>query len=645
MRLERHATSTGRLSPSPALSRCWRLAWLILLTFGLLASMWQASDIARERALAELKEDAENELRLSAANLNGYLLRFDYLPQMLATREGVRRFLSSPHSQDPMALNLLLDRFRFTSGVSDVYLLDKEGTTIAASNWHRPNTFIGHNYAFRSYYTQAISGRQGRFYGLGTQSLERGYFFSAPVWLDDTSPDATPDGVIVVKVLLDEVEQSWAEQDAELFVTDRDAIIFMASRPELRMSALNALSATEREALRRTQRYAMEPLAYSGIVVEADQGPSGQMVRFEHGPLSGERYFRQTRSLVEFGWQMHILKSLAPVISAQWMAALMAGGLYGIVALGGGIGWQRRRLRREREAFAERERQTLARVRDELEISVERRTHDLTASNQLLSAEIDERRRAETNLRQTQDELIQAAKLAVLGQLAAGINHELNQPLAAIRAYAENARRFIELARVDQADANLAQIVELTERMADISAQLRQFSRKSSERHESIAVQACIHYALRLFHSRLRDERIEVIERLPNEPLWAIGDLVRLEQVLVNLIGNALAAMKERPAPTLTLSAARDAGGVVIHVQDTGPGIVEEHLTRIFEPFFTTKAPGKGLGLGLSISSRIMDDLGGTLTATNAPEGGARFTLTLPAAVPPGTDSLESRHA
>ncbi|MDQ7730963.1 ATP-binding protein [Halomonas sp. SpR8] len=608
----------------------WRRLWLLVIPLGLLLCMWQAAQLAREQALSNLQDDAENELRLSAANLNGYLLRYDYLPQMLATREGVQRFLASPDSQDPIELNMLLDRFRFTAGVSDVYLLDRDADTIAASNWHRPNTFIGQNYAFRSYYTEAIAGRQGRFYGLGTQSLERGYFFSAPVWLDDTSPDAKPDGVLVVKVLLDDVEESWAEQDAELLVTDSDNIIFMASLPELRMNALYPLTNEQRQSLRDTRRYAMEPLTTSGIEVNAPYGLGSQLVSFSQGPLSGGEYLSLTRPIPEFGWQMHILKPLTPVVSAQWIAALMAGGLYGVVALGAGIGWQRLRLRREREAFAERERNTLARVRDELEVSVERRTRDLMASNQRLSDEIEERRRAEANLRQTQDELIQAAKLAVLGQLAAGINHELNQPLAAIRAYAENARRFMELAHHDKADANLEQIVELTERMADISAQLRQFSRKSSERQETISVQACIDYALRLFQSRLREGNVIIVHDWPTETLWVKGDLVRLEQVLVNLIGNALQAMKTVPAPQLTLGAHIHQQQVIISVSDNGPGIPEEHLGQIFEPFFTTKAPGSGLGLGLSISSRIMDDLGGKLQAANQPEGGASFTITLP---------------
>lgn len=636
--------------PSRSITTRWRLLWPAAIVLGLIFCMWQAAQFAREQALSSLQEDAENELRLSAANLNGYLLRYDYLPQMLATREGIQRFLGSPESQDAMPLNLLLDRFRFTAGVSDVYLLDRDANTLAASNWHRPNTFIGHNYAFRSYYTEAIAGRQGRFYGLGTQSLERGYFFSAPVWLDDTSPDARPDGVIVIKVLLDDVEAGWAEQDAELFVTDSDNIIFMASQPELRMNALYPLTDAQREELRETRRYAMEPLTYSGIELATSYGPGSYSVSFTQGPLSDVRYLSLTRPIPEFGWQMHILKPLTPVVRAQWVAAMMAGGLYGIIALAGGVGWQRLRLHREREAFAERERQTLARVRDELEVSVEHRTRDLVASNQRLSSEIEERRRAESNLRQTQDELIQAAKLAVLGQLAAGINHELNQPLAAIRAYAENARHFIELARVERADANLAQIVELTQRMADISAQLRQFSRKSSERQETISVQVCIEYALRLFHSRLRDGSVQVVQHWPDETLWVDGDLVRLEQVLVNLIGNALQAMKETPSPILTLSAAATEQQVSISVTDNGPGIAKQHLEQIFEPFFTTKAPGSGLGLGLSISSRIMDDLGGKLQVSCPAKGGASFTVTLPRSKTPNTSTSfptmeHSRHA
>ncbi|MDR9438482.1 MAG: ATP-binding protein [Halomonas sp.] len=606
-----------------------QLLWL-LVPFGLVLAMWQAALLARDQALQGLRQDAENELRLSAASLVGHLSRHDYLPALLASREMVRRFLASPGSQDPMPLNRLLDRFRATAGVSDIYLIDRHGDTLAASNWHRANTFIGQNYAFRSYFQDAIAGQTGRFYGLGVQSRERGYYFSAPVWLDDTEPDASPDGVMVVKVLLDTLEASWAEQDAELLVTDTDDIIFMASRPELRMKALTPLSGDEREALLDTRRYADEPLAPAGIEITGSPGKHSQRVGFQRGPLVGEDYLGLSRPMPAFGWEMHILKSLAPVLQTQWLAALMAGGLYGVVVLAGGIGWQRLRLRREREQFADRERRTLARARDELERNVQRRTHDLVETNRRLSGEIEERRRAEERLRQTRDELVQAAKLAVLGQLAAGINHELNQPLAAIRAYAENATEFLARRRSEAASGNLAQIIELTDRMAEISAQLRQFSRKSGDRPTSVSVPACFDYALRLFQSRLRDAGVTIERDWPEEQTWVRADLVRLEQVLVNLIGNALQAMAQTGTPQLQLGIEPDVDEVKIHVIDNGPGIPEAHLGRIFEPFFTTKSPGSGLGLGLSISARIIDDLGGRLAADPAPGGGARFTIILP---------------
>ncbi|WP_445158825.1 sensor histidine kinase [Halomonas sp. E14] len=611
----------------PLSARHWLL---LLLPLGLAMVMWQAAQVAREQALQNLVREAENELRLSAAGLESHLTRHDYLPQLLASREMVKRFLTNRGHQDPMPLNVLLDQFRAIANVSDVYLLDRYGTTLAASNWHLDNTFIGHNYAFRSYYQDAIAGGRGRFFGLGTQSLERGYYFSAPVWLDTTTPDARPEGVMVIKVLLDAVEASWAEQDAVLMVADQDNIIFMASHPALRMTALYPLSEQEHQALLATRRYADEPLSPSGLEVFERREDGSRLVRFTQGPLGEGSHLGLARHMEAFGWNMHILKPLDAVLKAQWFAALLAGGLYGVVILAGGVGWQRLRLRRERELFAERERQTLAHARDELERNVQLRTRDLTETNRRLSGEIEERRRAEESLRQTQDELIQAAKLAVLGQLAAGINHELNQPLAAIRAYAENARLFLERQRAEAADANLAQIVELTERMAEISAQLRQFSRKSGSTLTAVSVQACFDYALRLYQARLRSDDVRVERHWREEAVWVHADLVRLEQVLVNLIGNALQAMAETPEPRLILAIETPPGQVRISVTDTGPGIPEAQLSRIFEPFYTTKSPGSGLGLGLSISSRIVSDLGGRIEATNPPGGGACFTLTLP---------------
>ncbi|MFC0268937.1 sensor histidine kinase [Kushneria aurantia] len=616
--------------------RTRRVLIALVIVAGLLLMMWQGAQLARERALTDLHHTAGNALELSRANLTGYLTRHDYLPHLLATRESVRRFLARPEARrDGPALNRLLDSARAYADVSDVYLLDRSGTTIAASNWQRDDTFMGQNYAFRGYYRQAISGRSGRFHALGTQSGARGYYFSAPVWATGQAPDTPPDGVMVVKVGLDEIEREWRNLDATLLVSDINGIVFMASDPALRLSALQPLSESARRGLLATRRYTDEPLPASGLEILQSLPGGARLVR-----LGGRDYLNLSRPLARFNWSLHILEPLTPVVQAQWLGALGAGGGWMLIALGGAIGWQRRRLRRERERFAERERHTLAHARDELERHVTERTAELVDSNRQLSQEIDERRRAEESLRQTRDELVQAARLAVLGQLAASINHELNQPLGAIRAYADNARVLLQRDRRDDAAANLAQIAELVERMAAISAQLRQFSRKGGETLSDVSVQACFDYALRLFRARLEQADITVVSHMDESTCWVRADSVRLEQVLVNLIGNALQAMNDSAERQLMVAAEQGDEWVILSVADSGPGLSEEALEHLFEPFYTTRAAGKGLGLGLSISQRIVSDLGGRLEARNRAQGGALFVIHLPAAAcsqPPET--------
>ncbi|MBZ9567132.1 ATP-binding protein [Modicisalibacter tunisiensis] len=749
------------------LPKRWRRLLLLLVPLGLAVSVWQVSLLAREEALDALYAEGRNELRLSAAGVSAYLSRHDYLPHLLASREAVRYAVT--HPGDPaavMRLNRLFDDFRGIADVSDIYLLDDTGTTLAASNWDLPHSFVGQNYGFRPYFLDAMQGRMGRFYGLGTQSGERGYYFSAPVRVTDAQGGHIA-GVLVVKVLVAPLEANWTSLNGELLISDENGVVFMASSPALRLASLRPLQPDEREHLDATRRYDGAHLPTLDLTRLGRRSDGSRLMTFGDGPLEGERFLSVTRELPTLGWRMRMLKPLHSLESAQWQAGILAAGLYGVVILAGGIGWQRWRLRRERELFANRERRALAegqarvrgiidrtragllvldehaaltylnptaqalfghtpqsvegrhltellspadarsiaalrhtrqspaievlalrpggdgipleltvsrlvsphgqrwlatvfdiserkaqehalaRARDQLEQRVAERTRDLLASNQRLSSEIDERKRAEASLRQTQDELVQAAKLAVLGQMAAGINHELNQPLAAIRAYAENARAFIERGRHETADANLEQIVELTARMAEISAQLKQFSRKSGDNLTPVSVQASFGYALRLYRSRLVNAGVTITRDWPPGDVWVHADLVRLEQVLVNLIGNALQAMSETPEPHLWLRI-HPGETVRIEVRDNGPGIAEAHLGRVFEPFFTTKATGKGLGLGLSISARIIDDLGGQLDADNAESGGACFTITLPACAEPATAEPppeEERHA
>jgi two-component system C4-dicarboxylate transport sensor histidine kinase DctB len=293
---------------------------------------------------------------------------------------------------------------------------------------------------------------------------------------------------------------------------------------------------------------------------------------------------------------------------------------------------QRHKRRQERARYEERARLALRRTNDLLERRVSERTADLSTANAQLSREIDERRRAEADLRQTQGELIQAAKLATLGQMAASINHELNQPLAAIRSYADNGRALLDARRNEEARWNLEQIADLTERMSRIGGQLKVFSRKSRGQMCRVSVRAVVDAAQTIAAPRVRRTGAEVVVDLSEGDLGVRADEVLLQQVLVNLIGNALHAVDGLPAPRLRIRAAPHGAEVLLAVEDNGPGIASEHLQSIFDPFFTTKESGEGLGLGLTISQRIVEGLGGSLTAGSSPLGGARFQILLPAA-------------
>ena len=248
----------------------------------------------------------------------------------------------------------------------------------------------------------------------------------------------------------------------------------------------------------------------------------------------------------------------------------------------------------------------------------------------MLQDEVAERIRAERTLRAAQDELVQAGKLAVIGQLSTGIAHELNQPLAALRTLSGNGVRFLERGDVATTRANLERIAQLVDRMGLITGQLRAFASKSSGQLQPVALGRALDNALALLEPRLRQADAEIVRHCPLPEPFALCDANRLEQVLVNLIGNALDAMDGQPTPRIELDCAGIDGQARLSVRDHGPGLAEEALAHLFEPFFTTKAAGVGLGLGLTISAGIVRDFGGMLNGANHPDGGAVFTLQIP---------------
>ena len=460
---------------------------------------------------------------------------------------------------------------------------------------------------------------------LGTTSLKRGYYFAAPV--RDAAGEIL--GAITVKVLLEPLEAAWPGTLDRVIVTDSVGVILMSSRDDWRYRTLAPLSEAELGRILAQQQYTGASLAPLPIAARRAFGAKAERVELTGETAKtlagGEAFLLQSFPLQGIGLTVWSLSPASQVRGAVTQAVVLAAFGFLIVI---GLTWiwlQRRLAIRERFETDERH-------KAELEGKVAARTRALQTVNADLRAEVSERQKTERELREAQAELVQAAKMAALGQLSAGIGHELNQPLGAIRSYADNAKVLLERDRLPEVEANLTQISGITARMAEIVRRLKTFARKPSHKAEAVCLRSALDDALALMDSRIDGERIEI--EVPAEGARVLADPVRLQQTLVNLIGNALDAMAESKAPCLRFVAEPRGAQVALQVIDSGPGITDEALDHVFDPFYTTKDPGQGLGLGLSISYNILRDLGGSLTARNRPEGGACFTLTLPKAEP-----------
>ena len=562
-------------------------------------------------------------LELATQNLRGALNRAAMLPPLLAERPILARLLRDPSNSGILPfVNEQLRQTALSLDVSDIYLMDSTGLTIAASSYRTERSFVGRSFAYRPYFTQALSGELGRFHALGTTSGERGYFIAAPV-----RDERGILGVVAVKITLDAFEATWAESAATIIVRDMSNVIFLSDRPEWHFRTLGPLAEAALDTIVMTRQYPIAAL--SPLPARSDPlGTSGYEILTIEGSDGRAAYVMQTGLIAAAGWRVSILSPIAPA-QAQALTSLAIAVLITLfLLLVAAVIWQRRQ--RLEQELAARETEQIR-----LEARVRERTAELDAANTALRHEIDERVRTEARLRRTQAELVQAGKLAGLGQMSAALSHEFNQPLAAVKADAENAATFLDRARVDEARENIRLISTMADRMASISKHLRNFARRPQDKTGPVPIRAVIEDALALMAPRLTKSTARLTHLPPGEDIWVIGGRVRLQQVIVNLIGNALDATEGMHSPEITLELSVAEGRCRLSLRDTGPGLSEAALAQAFDPFFTTKPPGKGLGLGLSISYNIVRDFNGRLMAANHPEGGAVFTVELDVTTPP----------
>jgi two-component system C4-dicarboxylate transport sensor histidine kinase DctB len=546
---------------------------------------------------------------------------------MLASSPLTQEVLASPEKDESRdLLNRLLEMSNDIFGASEAYVMDGSGTTLSASNWQERDSFIGQNFAYRPYFQNAMQGRLGRFFALGTTSGKRGYYFGYPAV---TAEGIT--GVAVVKVDVDTIEQSWGAEDHEVLVTDRQGVIFMSSRPEWNYRATRPISVGEEEVLARERKYADRRLEAFPGRFETSSFASSRLLHLQGETATSpeESYLLIAREMADAGWQLNIVVPLKPLAGQAAGAAAIALVLFAaLFIILVGLVERQRNLQAQRTLEA-RNRRNLEKAAAELEHRVEDRTADLNLANQRLIEEIGERAAAEQQLRKTQADLLQAGKLAALGQMSAALSHELNQPLGAVKSYADNAGAYLDRNRPGEARENIDRISALVDRMAAISRHLRNFARKPEERLMPVSLATVVGNAMEILAGRIKAAGAEIILNLPKEDLWVLGGEVRLEQVIVNLVNNALDAMDGQTTARVEIGATADPGWVTIAVRDHGRGVSDEIASQVFDPFFTTKGVAKGLGLGLSISYNIIKDFGGTLALHNHADGGAVFTIEL----------------
>lgn len=575
-------------------SRTLRLTlYTLLIIAGAAIAAALAIRHAERQALEEDAARASQQLALYANSLHTLIDRYRALPAVLALDPQLRGALAGPvGAEQQNALNLKLEQINGAAQSSTLELLDHTGLAVAASNWRLPSSYVGHNYGFRPYFSQTRTQGSGRFYAVGVTSGIPGYFLSSAVLGDN----AEFLGAMVVKLEFPELEREWSQGSDTLLVSDARGIIFIANQPGWRYRSLRPLDSRDMAEIKRTRQYdkqSLVPLTHLSLRHFDDNSD----LRRVEGPDGTADYLWESLPLTTEGWTLHLLRRPQVAFEDLRNAGLAAAGVWLALVFLLLFLNQRWRLSKVRQ-----------RNREELEQLVEERTRDL---------------------RTAQDGLVQSAKLAALGQMSAALAHEINQPLTAQRMQLATLRLLLEHGRVDDAYKALKPVDDMLTRMASLTGHLKTFARKSpSGLRERLDLATVVDQSLQLLDARLRDEQVSLVLHL-TRPAWVRGDAIRLEQVLINLLRNALDAMQGKPCKRLEIRLEADEQLWRLSVIDNGGGIAEEHLNQVFDPFFTTKPVGEGLGLGLAISYGIVHEAGGQLRAENVP-GGARLSLTLP---------------
>ncbi|NDR54895.1 ATP-binding protein [Aliiruegeria sabulilitoris] len=559
----------------------WRLrvvVVLILVAAGVtlyVTNLWLS-----DRFTETTRNRAELRLALYSGNVISELQRTSVVPLLLAQDPAL---IGALNSGDFTQSSQRLISFRDEIGAASLMMLDADGRVVAATDRSK----LGSQHRSSAYFIDAIRSNDTVFSLVEMETGVKEFTYSRRI-----TSEREVVGVIVVEVDLRKFESSWAGIADAVLVTDSEGSIILATEPRWRG---------------RTVEEALTAQSAPSAIARALHATTDWSLTMPDAYILGEAVMRSEARIPFQGWRIVGFTTYASVrervngvlaLEIMGFALLLAAAFY----------------------FMSRKAQSRSRL-------FQRESAELRVLNQRLQREIAERERAEKNLEVAEQTLAQSSKLAALGEMSASVSHELNQPLAAMKTYLAGARLLLQRKRTEEALSSFQRIDDLIGRMGAITRQLKSYARKGEEAFEPLDMREAVSEGLAMMEPQLKSRRIAISRTMPAQPVMVMCDRLRLEQVFINLFRNAIDATKdaEEPQIELILSAGENA---ILSVHDNGHGIVD--LESLFEPFYTTKQPGDGVGLGLAISSGIINDFGGRLTAWNGPDGGAVFEVQLP---------------
>jgi len=533
-----------------------------------------------ERFTERTRGGAEVRLALYSANLLSELQRNSIVPQLLARDPAL---IGALNSEDFTQSTARLLSFVDEIGAASLVMMDTDGRVVAATDRER----LGQSQRSQPSFIEALRSNITTF--TVDEREEGGFNFTYSRRMEDSGRTI---GVVSVGVDLAKLERSWAGISDAVMVLDSEGRAILATEPRWRG---------------KSEEDATELLEPQTAVERALRGVPDWSALPIDAYLRGDGVMRQETRVPFQGWRVVSFTTFQSV--RERVNAILALEIMGFAILLAGLFWILSR------------RSNLAARMFQLESA------ELRALNSRLQREIAERKKVEKDLKVAEQTVAQTSKLAALGEMSAAVSHELNQPLAAMKTYLAGARLLINRDRPDEAVVAVARIDSLIERMGGITKQLKSYARKGSDRLEPVDAKDAVLSSLSMMEPQLRQRQVSITRTLPDSRIMIYADRMRLEQVIINLLRNALDATKMTQEPSIDILLV--AGDVArLTVRDNGSGI--EDLDELFEPFYTTKAAGDGTGLGLAISSGIVNDFGGRLTARNAIKGGAVFEVELP---------------